>query len=1304
VSTSIACERDSEAVTVALRTARIVIPHALGQTPVPAPGRTPHRLGNYEIRKELGRGGMGIVYEGFDPNLRRTVAVKVLKDSRDEEFLQRFRTEAEAVAQLQHPNIVHVFEVGWQDGVPFVALEYLPGGSLHQRIGGKPKPPEVAAAYARDLASAAAHAHRHGVLHRDLKPANVLFTETDQLKITDFGAARLMPFGDTPQDPGLTRMGEVIGTPQYMAPEQASGVQSDIGPAADVYSVGAILYEMLTGRPPFTGLDPYDVIHQVRTQDPVPPRKLQPKVPKDLETICLKCLEKDPRRRYGSALDLHNDLNRYLAGDAIQAKSPGFIRLVMIRAKRRPAATGLTIGMIVAGLIGLTAFAWQFRKTFTALDEAERNYRTAVSKSAEAEIARKETEKQKAEALDHLKEANKNLYQNAISRSQLFSDQGKFREAADVLEAAPEDLRSWEWHMQRRMTSDVLWKNAMRERKPEAGISWIYFLELSPDGTRVAAGFVDPYEHPGSGADQNPSHIGIFRVADGMLLHWMPKVFSHRMTAMQWLDDSTILLADYLGNIRSVDVVRQRVVAEWPFVSPHKNDFSGVEFSKFRNVIVRIGYLDNRVMEVIDPWRRRPTERIPLRTASGLRPSSPDGRFIALSEQGVNGCDLVVFDLATKSYGLEFAGALGAPCFSRDGRFVTLTASHRSNNPDVRWRRGADAKWEAWNPNAGSRPACMVGLFDMATRSPAWVRHHPANVAGWVGVSPDDRRIIVYNDDTNTIVNYDTATGSESTSMRGHDSVIRDLSFSPNGQYILTASDDRTVRVWDAATGAQILTYRGHDHCVRRAIFSDDGRRIISGGADETLDCLDLSRPRLAGGIMPPHHTGGEGTTIGTIHFKPNGRLLVLNNCMGITEFEPCSGNPVRYIPLERISQKHNKEITDFAFNSAGTHVAGRLKGRVGPRMRNGKLENEVLDSDIAIWNCETGRLEKSIVTPLSILHTVALSPDGQLVLGTGWAFNERKEPQAMLVAYDAITGNERFRHIGRSIIPAIAFAPDGSEFCVGYNRHRKDPGPTIAIFACDGTLLVEVPTFADVEPEDPRFAMVNALAYSPDGKKIGGVNWAANGTFCIDRKTQVRDWANQILAPVTSVAFSADNRRMVTTGYDDIVQILDVASGSVVAQLKGSVGRINDFAFPGQIRFSQDGRSLAATHWNGHFSIWHVDHLGVDPIDPKRLRTLADNAAFRFHLYSANEAFRANDDFAFRIQLDRLLRSEPPTPALAADWKNLLDRVAPKKIAVAAVGGWACDWNVEMAVPWPETAVRWIVDRTQAALKTRPK
>jgi serine/threonine-protein kinase len=278
----------------------------------------------YEVLGELGRGGMGVVYKARQTALKRQVALKMILSGvhAGPQERERFRSEAEAVASLQHPNIVQIYEVDHHEGLPYFALELVDGGSLAQRLDGRPQPARYAAELVETLARAVHHAHQHGIVHRDLKPGNILLMTDGTPKITDFGLAKHLDTSDGP-----TRSGTVMGTPSYMAPEQAGDKAKPIGPATDVYALGAILYELLTGRPPFKADNPLDTVMQVLDHEPEQPRLYNRQVNPSLEAICLKCLEKSPRDRYPSAQALADDLAAYLRGEPVQADGSTSLRL-----------------------------------------------------------------------------------------------------------------------------------------------------------------------------------------------------------------------------------------------------------------------------------------------------------------------------------------------------------------------------------------------------------------------------------------------------------------------------------------------------------------------------------------------------------------------------------------------------------------------------------------------------------------------------------------------------------------------------------------------------------------------------------------------------------------------------------------------------------------------------------------------------------------------------------------------------------------------------------------------------------------
>jgi tetratricopeptide (TPR) repeat protein len=336
-------------------------------------------LPDLEIRGILGRGGMGIVYSAWQLSLNRPVAVKSmlhLDQARPEDLL-RFRMEAEASARLQHPHIVQIYSVGQHQGSPYFLMEFVPGNSLAQQLATALPKPEEAAQLAEKLARAMHYAHEKGIIHRDLKPGNVLMTPEGTPKIADFGLAKF-----TAADAGFTTTGAVVGTVNYMAPEQAWGKSQvrEVGPAADIYALGAILYEMLTGRPPFRGESAMETLAKLENEEPTPPRRLQHRVPRELETICLKCLEKSPWRRYASAAALAEDLRRFQANEPIVARPAGIVRRAQKWIRRHPARS-VGIGTLLVLLVLLLLYAQSEWKRRDLADQQRAQHVQSASSS-----------------------------------------------------------------------------------------------------------------------------------------------------------------------------------------------------------------------------------------------------------------------------------------------------------------------------------------------------------------------------------------------------------------------------------------------------------------------------------------------------------------------------------------------------------------------------------------------------------------------------------------------------------------------------------------------------------------------------------------------------------------------------------------------------------------------------------------------------------------------------------------------------------------------------------------------------------
>jgi tRNA A-37 threonylcarbamoyl transferase component Bud32 len=433
-------------------------------------------FGDYEIQRELGRGGMGVVYRARQISLNRPVALKMLRHAAlaSEDELRRFQNEAEAVAKLDHPNIVPVYEVGEHDDQRYLSMKLIGGPSLHESLSSFAADPKAAARLMVTVAEAVHHAHQRGILHRDLKPSNILLDEQGRPHVTDFGLAKRVE-----ADEGLTLSGVVVGTPAYMAPEQAWGQRRLVTTLSDVYGLGAVLYALLTGVAPFGGETALETLDRVRREPPVQPSLVNPKVARDLELICLKCLAKEPTERYPTAGALAEDLQRFVAGEPVSVRAPGMVERAAKWARRKPTlAAPYTLGLLAALLSGLGGTAvWQWRAAEKARD-GETRARTAAeqardaAKSAQAAAERQREDFKRFEYGRTIQVAYQEYRENNVAAT------------LALLDRTRADLRGWEWRYVHRLCHSDLMTLKGHTAK-------VLSASFSPDGSRIVTASVD---------------------------------------------------------------------------------------------------------------------------------------------------------------------------------------------------------------------------------------------------------------------------------------------------------------------------------------------------------------------------------------------------------------------------------------------------------------------------------------------------------------------------------------------------------------------------------------------------------------------------------------------------------------------------------------------------------------------------------------------------------------------------------------------------------------------------------------------
>jgi WD40 repeat protein len=1009
--------QEGETAQVALAQETVQDSHSVGRYRVPGPAETdaltlpprpvvdeapvlvPGAVPGYEILGELGRGGMGVVYKAWHTPLKRFVALKMILAGgyAGSAELARFRSEAEAAARLQHPGIVQIYEVGEVEGRPFFSLEFVEGGSLAAKLNGTPLPARQAAELVETLARAMHAAHQRGIIHRDLKPANVLLTAEGQPKITDFGLAKQIDNTN-----GQTQSGAIMGTPSYMAPEQAGGQSKEIGPSADVYALGAILYELLTGRPPFKAATHLDTLLQVVNEEPVPPSRLQPKTPRDLETICLKCLHKEPRKRYTTAADLADDLRRFLAGEPILARRTPAWERVVLWTRRRPLVAALTVSLIGIIVLAFGLLTWELAVVVKARQETE-----GLRLEAERQLT-----------LSYLNRAQTLLNQGDTGRGMLWLAHtlGRLKdnwfsqpEARELRRAIRANLAAWHGRVQRLQTV---------------------------------------FSHPGPVRSATFSRDGksVLTVGDdGNARLWDSQ---RGKVVAQLLEDKKghqVLCGVFRSNSRLPMILTQDPENRlWLWVGKEpggrrlRSILLGQTTALFGASPVGLGAAPRGTGPLSGPSAFI-MARAEIRAQVGA--ISPDGRFVATANE--SGIRLWKAATGERLHVVWQESGIRALAFSHDGNCLAYGGEDKrvwvcdttmqkkpyacKGSFEGGRAHGYGVRGLAFSPNgnllASASEDQSVRLWKAATgeRAGSPLEHQDAVQA--VTFSRDGNRILAGGDD-GTATLWDVNAGKPVGPPLEHPGVVRAVAFNPVSATVLTGSQGGTVRLWQTA-GAHPFhrEYRHRGDEVMAVALSPNPQipLLVTAGSHGTVRAWDV-RTGMSLSLGRAKHTDD----VWAVAFSPDGRFFVTGSRDGTVKTWDAKAlkvlhtlwawdNPNRGRARQRASPR--QRVRSLAFSPDGTHL-----------LIGGGADGE---GTTALWQINAkGRLRHGLpVQRKEVVWQVAFGSGEQrkifaIASGNGtvglWKWDrEKPEPFGPLLIHE------------RRVV-ALAFSPDGQSLLTG--------------------------------------------------------------------------------------------------------------------------------------------------------------------------------------------------------------------------------------------------------------------------------